>query len=155
MTGPRTAQTFAPPVMEARRWLEGVTFNADQPLINVSQAAPVDAPPAPLLAAMAQALTQPETHLYGPVLGLPALRAEIAEQWSLAYGGAVGADQVAITSGCNQAFSAAISMLCGEGDSILLPTPFYFNHKRHPALRGSPECPLPPSSSAPATCRSG
>ncbi len=41
----RTASTFAPPVMEARRWLAGVTFPADRPLINVSQAAPVEPPP--------------------------------------------------------------------------------------------------------------
>ena len=41
----RTAMTFAPPVMEARRWLDGVTFPPDRPLINVSQAAPVESPP--------------------------------------------------------------------------------------------------------------
>ena len=35
---PRTAATFSPPVMEARRWLEGVHFDADRPLINVSHA---------------------------------------------------------------------------------------------------------------------
>lgn len=45
MNLPRTATTFAPPVMEARRWLDGVTHPADRPLINVSQAAPVDPPP--------------------------------------------------------------------------------------------------------------
>jgi len=129
MGAPRTAQTFAPPVMEARRWLQGVEFPADRPLINVSQAAPVDPPPAPLLQAMQQALTEDDTHLYGPVLGLPALRAEIAAQWSASYGGQVSADQVGITSGCNQAFSAAIATLCGEGDNVIVPTPFYFNHK--------------------------
>ena len=46
MTLPRTATTFAPPVMEARRWLDGMTFTPQMPLINVSQAAPVDPPPA-------------------------------------------------------------------------------------------------------------
>ena len=46
----RTASTFSPPVMEARRWLEGVTFPPDCPLINVSQAAPVDPPPEALRA---------------------------------------------------------------------------------------------------------
>ena len=45
MTLPRTATTFFPPVMEARRWLMGVDFPPDRPLINVSQAAPVDPPP--------------------------------------------------------------------------------------------------------------
>ena len=68
----RTQTTFAPPVMQARRWLQDATFPENRPLINVSQAAPIDPPPAPLRAAMADALEQPETHLYGPVLGLPA-----------------------------------------------------------------------------------
>ncbi|MFP4274977.1 MAG: aminotransferase [Paracoccaceae bacterium] len=126
----RTAATFAPPVMEARRWLDGVDFPPDRPLINVSQAAPVDPPPEALRRAMAEAvMEQPETHLYGPVLGLPELRAEIAAQWSAAYGGTVAPGQVAITAGCNQAFAAAIAALTGEGDGVILPTPWYFNHK--------------------------
>ena len=55
MSIPRTAATFPPPVMEARRWTQGVTFPADRPLINVSQAAPVDPPPPALRQAMADA----------------------------------------------------------------------------------------------------
>ncbi|MEM5521712.1 aminotransferase [Sulfitobacter sp. AS59] len=126
----RTASTFAPPVMEARRWLDGVEFPADRPLINVSQAAPVDPPPQPLREAMAQvALTNDEAHLYGPVLGLSELRAELASQTSAHYAGQSAPAQVAITSGCNQAFAAAIATLCSEGDEVILPTPWYFNHK--------------------------
>jgi aspartate/methionine/tyrosine aminotransferase len=79
---PRTAMTFSPPVMEARRWLDGVTHPADRPLINVSQAAPVDAPPPQMLTAMADiVMNDPAAHLYGPVLGLPDLRAEVAQRW--------------------------------------------------------------------------
>ena len=55
MTLSRTAATFAPPVMEARRWLDGVRFPEARPLINVSQAAPVDPPPQALRQAMADA----------------------------------------------------------------------------------------------------
>jgi len=127
---PRTAATFSPPVMEARRWLEGVEFTADRPLINVSQAAPVDAPPRPMLEAMAQiVLTDPAAHLYGPVLGLPALRAEVARTWRTAYGGEITTQNVAITSGCNQAYTGAIAALCAEGDAVILPAPYYFNHR--------------------------
>lgn len=129
MTLPRTATTFAPPVMEARRWLDGVDFN-DRPLINVSQAAPVDPPPLAMREAMAKMIVEvDDTHLYGPVLGLPDLRAEVAAQWSRAYGGVVMPENVAITSGCNQAFTAAISTLCGEGDEVIVPLPYYFNHR--------------------------
>ncbi len=127
---PAFALTDPPPVMEARRWLVGVTHPANRPLINVSQAAPVESPPLGLRQALADAaLNDPNAHLYGPVLGLPALREEIATQWSAAYGGAISPTQVAITQGCNQAFTAIMATLAGPGDEVILPTPWYFNHK--------------------------
>ena len=127
---PAMAATDPPPVMEARRWLQGAVFPADRPLINVSQAAPVDPPPLGLRQAIADAaLNLDAAHLYGPVLGMPELRAEIAAQWSAAYGGTITPDQTAITQGCNQAFTAIMSTLAGAGDEVILPTPWYFNHK--------------------------
>ncbi len=127
---PAFAATEPPPVMEARRWIEGVTFPADRPLINISQAAPVDSPPLGLRQALAEAaLNDPNAHLYGPVLGLPTLREEIARQWSAPYGGPVSPAQVAITQGCNQAFCTVMATLAGPGDEVILTTPWYFNHK--------------------------
>ncbi len=130
MVTPRTGATFPPPITQARRWLDGVRFAPERPLINVSQAAPVDPPPRVLREVMAQAaLHDDSAHLYGPVLGMSALRAELAATTSRLYGGAVNEAQVAITSGCNQAFAAAIVSLCSDGDEVILPTPWYFNHK--------------------------
>ena len=87
--------------MAAQNWLKGVSFPPDRPLINVSQAAPVDPPLLALREEIARlARDEPEAHLYGPVLGLPDLRAEVAGQWSVAYDAAIRLDQVAITSGC-------------------------------------------------------
>jgi aspartate/methionine/tyrosine aminotransferase len=128
--------------MEAYGWLAGQDFS-NLPLINVSQAAPANPPPAPMVAHMAAVIQDDDTHLYGPVLGLPALRAEVAGQWSTAYGGAIAPAQVGITSGCNQAFCASIAMLCGEGDEVLLPTPFYFNHKMWLDMAGVAAVALP------------
>ncbi|GGX61476.1 hypothetical protein GCM10007385_33210 [Tateyamaria omphalii] len=144
MTTTRTASTFAPPVMEARRWIEGVTFPEDRPLINVSQAAPVDPPPDALRQAMADAaLTKDDAHLYGPVLGMAALRAGLSEQINRHYGANTSAANVAITSGCNQAFASAIATLCEEGDEVILPTPWYFNHKMWLDMTGVTSAPLP------------
>jgi aspartate/methionine/tyrosine aminotransferase len=141
---PAMAATEAPPVMEARRWLADATFTPDRPLINVSQAAPVDLPPLALRQAIAEAaLNDPGAHLYGPVLGLPALRAEVASQWSANYGGSIAPEQVAITQGCNQAFTAVMSTLAGAGDEVILPTPWYFNHKMWLDMAGVRAVPLP------------
>jgi hypothetical protein len=61
---PAMAATEPPPVMEARRWAAEATFPPDRPLINVSQAAPVDPPPLPLRQALAEAaLNDPAAHL--------------------------------------------------------------------------------------------
>ncbi|WP_082029840.1 aminotransferase [Ruegeria sp. ANG-S4] len=144
MTQTRTSATFAPPVMEARRWLEGISFSADRPLINVSQAAPVDPPPLALRQAMADfAVQEDSAHLYGPVLGNSDLREELAKQIGFHYASDVAADQVAITSGCNQAFSAVVSAITDQGDEIILPTPWYFNHKMWLDMAGVTSVDLP------------
>ena len=124
------ASASEPPVMETRRWLAELPQDRGVPLLNLSQAAPTAMPPKPLLKALSDAMTaDAEAHVYGPVLGLPELRREVAEQWSKAYGGEISADQVAITSGCNQAFAAAVMSLARAGDAILVTTPWYFSHK--------------------------
>ncbi|HET9068957.1 MAG TPA: aminotransferase class I/II-fold pyridoxal phosphate-dependent enzyme, partial [Amaricoccus sp.] len=145
---PFVAATTPPPVMEARRWLEGLEFPADRPLLNLSQAAPVEPPPEAMRAAMAEMVrAEPDTHRYGPVLGLPALRSEVAWRTSALYGARHGAEiapeEVAITAGCNQAFCAAIMTLAAPGDAVLLPFPWYFNHKMWLDLSGIECIPLP------------
>ncbi|MGI9390635.1 MAG: aminotransferase class I/II-fold pyridoxal phosphate-dependent enzyme, partial [Boseongicola sp.] len=138
------AATESPPVMEARRWIEGIAFPENRPLINVSQAAPVEPPPVALRKAIAQfAVEQPAAHLYGPVLGLPELRTEVAKEWSDVYGGEIAANNVAITSGCNQAFAAAMATLAGNSDEVILPSPWYFNHKMWLDMSGIRVIPLP------------
>ena len=137
------AATFSPPVMEARRWLDATDLPPDMPLLNVSQAAPVDPPPKGLREAMAEALLNEDAaHLYGPVLGLPALRSQLAAQINTHYGATLTEQNVAITSGCNQAFAAIISTLCDAGDEVLLPTPWYFNHKMWLDMSGVEAVPL-------------
>ena len=141
---PTFAQTFRPPVMEARRWLEGIVFPPDRPLINVSQAAPLEPPPEGLRRAIAQAaLELPQAHLYGPVLGNPDLREAVAAEWTAAYGADVQPAQVAITQGCNQAFCAALASLAGQGDEVVIPVPWYFNHKMWLDMQGVRAVPLP------------
>ncbi|WP_182911476.1 aminotransferase [Paracoccus sp. JM45] len=141
---PALAATFLPPVMEARRWLQGVDFPPERPLINVSQAAPVESPPMGLRQAIAEAaLHSPEAHLYGPVLGNADLREAVAECFSTAYGGSLTEGNVAITQGCNQAFCAAMASLAGAGDQVIVPTPWYFNHKMWLDMSGVQAVPLP------------
>jgi len=142
-TNPDFSRTFGPPVMVARRWIDGVSFPDDRPLLNLSQAAPLEPPPRDLRQAIADiALNETSAHLYGPVLGLPVLRRKVAARASELYHGSVTPDQVAITSGCNQAFTATIATLAQTGDEVILPTPWYFNHKMHLDMAGIDCVPL-------------
>ena len=116
--------------MEAHGWLSDARLSPDHPLIDVSQAAPSAPPPRALREAIAEAaLNDPGAHGYGPDLGFGPLRAALAEERSEKYGGTVQESQVGITSGCNQAFAAIMSTITGPEDEVLLPTPWYFNHK--------------------------
>jgi len=127
---PHMAATISPPVMVARRWLAMIRPATEASLINMSQAAPVLPPPPSLCGAIARAaVEQDAVHVYGPVLGLAQLREVLAAQWSVSYGGRIARDQVAITSGCNQAFTAAMAVLAAPGDNVVITTPWYFNHK--------------------------
>lgn len=144
LINPALAQTISPPVMEARRWLSQTTLPAGMPLLNLSQAAPVDPPPAALRAEMARLIeADASVHLYGPVLGDPALRTALAAQMRATYDGGIQAEQIAITSGCNQAFCTVISSLAGAGDAVILPTPWYFNHAMWLTQQGIEAVPLP------------
>ena len=125
----RTSNLIAPPIKAARKWLEGMEFPADRPLIDVSQAAPTAPPPFEMRQAMADhVLSEGDAHSYGPILGNMDLRVSLADKWSRTYATEFSHENIAITSGCNQAFCAVIAGLCQAGDDVILTAPWYFNH---------------------------
>ncbi|WP_374377309.1 aminotransferase [Dongia sp.] len=126
---PWLAAVAVPPIAEAQGWIEGRTFPADKPLIDVCQAVPGYAPPDALVAYMAEALKNPTTHRYTDIEGLADLRAALAGDINRVYGGAVRAENVLITAGCNQAYCLATAALARAGDEIILPLPYYFNYQ--------------------------
>lgn len=124
---PRLAAVLPSPIMEAQGWARA--WGGRAPLLNLAQAAPVGPPPAPIRKALAEAAAgKGDAHLYGAVLGDDALRGEIAAQWSADYGPTEAAN-VAVTAGCNQAFCVAVQTVAQPGDEVILPCPWYFNHK--------------------------
>ncbi len=134
--------TQNPPVMEVREWLK-LHRNSKKPLLNLSQAAPMSPPPENLLKYLSEQSLLTENHLYGDVLGDIPLREEIVNLWNEEYSSSICINNVAITSGCNQAFCAAISTIATAGDSILVPVPWYFNHEMWLAIQGINIIPIP------------
>jgi aspartate/methionine/tyrosine aminotransferase len=125
---PAVSATASPAILESRAWLKAYD-GGKGPAIDLSQAAPPYAPPPELLTRLAAAAQSPSIALYGPVPGEYGLRQAYAAHVSELYGAEISPEQVSITAGCNQAFVIATMLVAGAGDAIVLPSPWYFNHK--------------------------
>jgi aspartate/methionine/tyrosine aminotransferase len=125
---PLVRATASPAILESRAWLTAYRGRMG-PAIDLSQAAPPYAPPPELLARLAAAAQSPATALYGPVPGEHDLRAAYAAHVGDLYGGEIRPAEVSITGGCNQAFFIAALFVARAGEAIVLPSPWYFNHK--------------------------
>ncbi len=140
---PLLTRALASPIMEAGGWVAANPPPAGRRLIDLSQAVPAGAPAEPIRQAIADAaLNDPAAHLYCAVLGRAPLRKAIAETWTSIYGGRISPAQVGVTAGCNQAFCAAVLSLAGPGDEVILPAPWYFNHKMWLDMSGVSAIPL-------------
>lgn len=126
---PLLAAVAEPPIAEAHGWIRGRQFPADKPLIDVAQAVPGYPPPAALSEHLARAVGEPRLSRYTEIVGTLALRAALAADMNAQYEGDLGAADLLISAGCNQAFCLATLALAAPGDEVLLPLPYYFNHQ--------------------------
>ena len=123
-------KTFSSPIIKAFDWLENTKSPPDLELFNMSQAAPMNLPPIEIRDAIAHAaINEMSAHFYGPVLGNTNLRYELSKVWERLYDCNLTFENIAITSGCNHAFCAAITSIAAPGDNVIMPCPWYFNHK--------------------------
>jgi aspartate/methionine/tyrosine aminotransferase len=132
---PRVHATAAPAIPTARAWAARYD-GAAGPMLDLTQAVPGYPPHPALLEKLAEAAGSRAAASYGPIDGDPALREALAADLAGFYRAPVGAADVAITAGCNLAFTMAMTVLAGSGDAVLLPTPWYFNHRMALELLG-------------------
>ena len=128
---PNLLLTTQPPIMELASLVKETKLPPNFPLIDVSQAAPSSPPPMEMRQHLSQLiLNDTSVHLYGEVLGLPELRLEFSDHLNKFYkSNKLSSANIGITAGCNQAFAAAITSVAQADDQIILPSPWYFNHK--------------------------
>jgi aspartate/methionine/tyrosine aminotransferase len=139
---PLLVDTATPPIPEAKGWTGAYGGSAGL-LIDLSQAVPGYPPHPDLLRRLGEAAATREAASYGDIEGDPELRDIYAAHVAKLYGGGVAAENVAITAGCNQAFYVAMIALAKAGDAVLLPSPWYFNHKMTLDMLGIEAVPLP------------
>ncbi|OLP62371.1 aspartate/tyrosine/aromatic aminotransferase [Xaviernesmea oryzae] len=125
----------APPIPEIGAWARAYE-GTQGPLIDLSQAAPGFAPHPDLLAALGEAAASKKAAGYGPIAGEPRLRSLYAAEICALYGADIGAQNVQITAGCNQAFVACAIALLAPGETMLMTNPYYFNHQTTLSMLG-------------------
>ena len=119
---PLVQDTGSPPIPEVQAW--GRAYAGENgPLIDLCQAVPGYAPHPELLQRLGDAAADPLWAKYGFIPGDTALREAYAAE------SGTTADRVVITAGCNQAFFTTMLTLVPRGAAVLLPTPWYYNHK--------------------------
>ncbi len=132
---PLVCRLSPPPVPSVFAW--GRAYDgASGPLIDLSQAVPGYPPHPDMLAWLGEAAASRATAGYGPIEGEDVLRGTYAEEMAETYGAPVTATNIHITSGCNQAFMAAVMAIAGAGDRVALTDPFYFNQETTLAMLG-------------------
>jgi aspartate/methionine/tyrosine aminotransferase len=134
--------TGTPPIPEAVAWLSAYR-GTHGPVLNLSQAVPGYPTHPDMLARLAQAAGSCEAASYGPIMGDEALRASYAAHVSDLYRTVIAPSRIAITAGCNQAFVSTVMTLFAAGDSVIIPTPWYFNHAMTVQMLGVEAIPLP------------
>ncbi|WP_439498433.1 aminotransferase [Bosea sp. (in: a-proteobacteria)] len=139
---PDLLDTGTPPIPQAQGWARAYDGRSG-PLIDLSQAVPGTPPPAALLQRLGEAAALPELTRYGAITGDLALREAYAAEIGQAYGAGFSPGEIAITSGCNQAYVVTMMALAQAGDNVLLPTPWYFNHEMTLTMLGVEARPLP------------
>ncbi len=138
----RIRMTAAPPIPAARAWAARYAGQAG-PALDLTQAVPGYPPPPELLAKLGEAAGSAACAGYGPIAGDMALRDALAEDMARFYGAPITGADVAITAGCNLAFAMTMAVLAAEGEGVLIPTPWYFNHEMALTMQGVRAVPLP------------
>lgn len=139
---PRIRATGLPPIPAARVWAARYS-GAAGPAIDLTQAVPGYPAHPELLARLGEAAGTRAAAGYGDIDGDLKLREALAVDLALAYDAPITAADVAITAGCNLAFTMAMTALAGTGEAVMLPAPWYFNHHMALTMLGIDTIPLP------------
>ena len=133
---PLVTATDSPPIPAVQGWGRAYA-GAQGPLIDLCQAVPGHPPHPELLRRLGDAAADPVNARYGFIPGDTALRQ--------AYAAATGVEtnRVVITAGCNQAMFVSMLALVPRGAAVLLPVPWYYNHKMTADMLGLEARPLP------------
>ena len=109
-----------------------------EPLIDLGRGNPETGPPAHVVDALARAARRDDVHGYSPFRSLPELRISLAERYLEVYGVELDPDnEVAVVPGTKTAIVELCLALAEEGQTVVLPDPYYPDYPSGPALAGA------------------
>src|SRR6478736_4623806 len=114
------------------------TATGGEPLVDLGRGNPETGPPAHVVEALREAVLDPGIHGYSPIRGLPQTKEAIAGRYRDVYGVELDPEtEVALVPGTKTAIVELALSLCEEGDTLLLPDPYYPDYPSGPALAGA------------------
>lgn len=108
------------------------------PLVDLGRGNPEVGPPAHVAEALAASAARPDVHGYAPIRGITATKEALAARYRDVYGVTVDPErEIALIPGTKTGIVELALALADEGDTILLPDPYYPDYPSGPALAGA------------------
>lgn len=117
------------------------------PVLDFSLGEPDFPTPANIQDAAIKAMRSGQTH-YTPAAGLPELRQAIAALYSKHHGLATEPMQVIVSNGAKHSIHNALMAVCGSGDEVIIPAPYWVSYSDLVRLTGATPVVLPTSEDA-------
>ena len=105
-------------------------------IIDLSLGEPDHDPPPFALEAAHEALRGP-WHKYPPVNGFADVRQAIANKFERDNGLHYTAEQIIVSTGAKQAIMNAVMSICGPGDEVVIPAPYWVSYSEQVRLAGA------------------
>jgi len=108
------------------------------PLVDLGRGNPEVGPPPHVAEALAESARRPGVHGYSPIRGLHATKEAFASRYHDVYGVELDPErEVALIPGTKTGIVELALCLADDGDTILLPDPYYPDYPSGPALAGA------------------
>jgi aspartate aminotransferase len=109
---------------------------AGRPIVSFAAGEPDFDTPAHVVEAAERAARDPKNHHYTAAVGLPELREAIAAKTLQDSGLEVSPSQVIVTNGGKHAVYQSVQVLVGDGDEVLIPSPYWVTYPEVVKLAG-------------------
>ena len=111
---------------------------AGPPLVDLGRGNPELGPPGHVVEALVDSVRRPDVHGYAPIRGLARTREAIAGRYRDVYGVELDPErEVAVLPGTKTGIVELSLVLADEGDTVLLPDPYYPDYPSGPGFAGA------------------